>query len=770
MNGIVNLPSMACVTVGELKKLPFCSSVANIDKLNKRKYAPVLRVVEKIKEFLLDGEICLGKHLDEIFTCVDENFLSSDEQRVMKKYFKRFVNYYDSMDYHQVMGVNMPFKLNLNYNFSRAEITSIVGKVDVLVRKGFEYEAIVIVPFMDSFDMQESSYMIELVAARLGIMNRVPGSMKVSLWSIETFEDIKSVSLLPFRAYSRCFDEFSADNLLSMFDLHIDNIAKNSSCNTCAHSILCNSVERCDDLFSADNIDVSRFTNIFESLTDNCCIIGLPGSGKTTALAYRIKESVASGISSKDIVIITKTTAETVMLKELLSSLNVHIEGMRIYSISGVAFELLKEAALLLNTRPKLFSKTAACNLIKKAIYSIGCFSFDCRVESLVEVIYSIIEVVCLEGEDLLYPMSIAFEVEPNFMKEVYSSYCEMLRLECRYFEHELIPVIRSLKCHGIVEGFFNNAFLFVDDVSLFDDEELDLLRLISTNVACICATSSAEHKCFFEGRTVFLSGSSRPVVKYVDLFTKDNVAGLLECGYSLSDISIVSRSYNSLKSFCDSFPYGIQKYERITQSAFFNVLYHSLSLFFNGLKDDISLYFLSRYLGYDICIYPNVSVVDSLKVRGVSDFGIYGVGDSLLESSVRKVLDLIINANNLSELFYSIADIFNISDERFVVAFLKFCDDQCIVSVEKLFDFMKDMLLYNDDFSLFVARDNALSAFCPNEVFKHCKLLVVDLDSFSDIDISLLSNAINRASKVLVVSANRPLWFSNCFMRKELF
>jgi len=140
------------------------------------------------------------------------------------------------------------------------------------------------------------------------------------------------------------------------------------------------------------------------------------------------------------------------------------------------------------------------------------------------------------------------------------------------------------------------------------------------------------------------------------------------------------------------------------------------------------------------------------------------------LESSVRKVLDLIINANNLSELFYSIADIFNISDERFVVAFLKFCDDQCIVSVEKLFDFMKDMLLYNDDFSLFVARDNALSAFCPNEVFKHCKLLVVDLDSFSDIDISLLSNAINRASKVLVVSANRPLWFSNCFMRKELF
>jgi len=608
----------------------------------------------------------------------------------------------------------------------------------------------------------------------------------------------------------------------SCFDCPHEGICKVTMMHTPAINIL--EEDNGDNLYQMPDFTSSQ-SEVIKHKDGPIRVLAGPGSGKTAVVVGRIQKMMESGIDSDYILAITFTREAAGELKRRVESFTSDVPY--ISTIHSLCYNLLRDNIDLLGREVKLLPSGERSEIIKNLldVYPPLRGIATIHVEGKTGAIKTVERKL-----DKLFGKylgdSAGFLKEESSLGEDFiefsNAYADIVAKNGYIsFTEQITLCTQMLKEHPDVLKMYQDIFkyIMVDEFQDIDESQAEFIYLLASRYKNIMIVGDDDQniysfrggsnkymlsfeKAFPASKTVVLSENFRSSKALVDaaqsvirnnrnrlekevhsikgLGTKpvllnddsgQTIDGLInefkKNGGNYKDIAIIATKNNTLENTALKLksPCIIDR-QIFVKNPLFLVVRDILSIFFNGLEDNYSLYHLLRiYGGVDL---RAASIYEEILKRGYPPLGGTEYGIENLEDGIYKTMRLldqilpVIRAGEVKPAFF-ISTLAVHLDMEYSPAFgalVDLLETKGVDSLKSALSLMDNMISYGDDTRIDVSKEDAVHLLTAHDS-KGCEFpMVILLDDFSNEDTEetrrLLYVAITRAKTALYICTSK--------------
>lgn len=513
---------------------------------------------------------------------------------------------------------------------------------------------------------------------------------------------------------------------------------------------------------------------VVEHVNGPMCCIAVPGAGKTTALVSRMKRLVEKGVRPDKILMLTFTKKAAQEISDRIFQLLGAVKTQpTIATYNALGFSILKENPIYAGgKRLKLADDIDRYRLIYAALKEnpmIKGVSYnfiegehglirmldnlfqeiDQKGESLFKSIYQetkdvdgILQVYNQYKEDYAKNGFISFDQQISMVNELFENYDELLHRCSNKYEYIMVDEFQDTSAdqaemiYALAREHNNLVVVGDDDQSIytwrggtpefmlnfkkdFPDAEIVYMednfrsnQAILTAANAVIAGNAGRYQKQIQGhcaggtKPLYVKGVPADIVGLVDEAVKQDIA--------LGDIAILARNNRQLLEVQDllekKYPVAVPK-DYMIEDAGFIAIFDMLSLYYDGLDNDVSFYRLLCTLGAQRCFakkQSEESLYASL-VRTGRLLPIKKTAECLeryyakaQESDCMKAGYVILQCfekiayDNLNDaVTFIIQNIFQVKSHRIIDALCEKAEERGIVKTKALYNLMHDMIKY---------------------------------------------------------------------------
>lgn len=554
-------------------------------------------------------------------------------------------------------------------------------------------------------------------------------------------------------------------------------------------------------------------------------VLAGPGSGKTAVVVGRIKKMMESGVDSDYILAITFTREAAGELRRRVESFTSDIPY--ISTIHSLCYNLLRDNIDLLGREVKLLPSGERSEIIKnlldvypplKGIATIHVEGKTGAIKTVERKLDKLFGKYLGDSKSFLKEESSLGEDFIDFSK----AYADIIAKNGYIsFTEQITLCTQMLKEHPDVLRMYQDIFkyIMVDEFQDIDKGQAEFIYLLASRYKNIMIVGDDDQniysfrggsnkymlsfeKAFPASKTVVLSENFRSSKALVDaaqavirnnrnrlekkvhsikgLGTKpillndgsgqtidDLINKFRRKGGNYNDIAIIATKNSTLETTALKLksPCIIDR-QILTKNPLFLVLRDVLSVFFNGLEDNYSLYHLLRmYGGVDL---RATSIYEEILNHGYSPLGGTGYEMENMEDGVYKTMRLldqvlpVIRAGEVKPAFFisTLAIYLDMECSPAFGALVNLFETKGVDSLKSALSLMNSMISYGDDTRIDVSKEDAVHLLTAHDS-KGCEFpMVILLDDFSSEDTEetrrLLYVAITRAKSALYICTSK--------------
>lgn len=532
-------------------------------------------------------------------------------------------------------------------------------------------------------------------------------------------------------------------------------VAEEKNCNGCKQKdVCCFSREVCNydssNIFPVKKEALSKEQlKIVEHMDGALCCYAPSGTGKTTALAYRVKNLIEHHIEPSSILWFTTSDEETEEVKRKVRSILNTDDISRLPTIitaEKFAYVIMRDNPLLTGRRVKIADSLdrliliknaiATCPIVKNMSYSKAYLDFGlvrlfdqlfgeikkdgkeaflAKYESSFDVkgIFRVYEEFQKQMKDFFPYETIVetvngfFEKHPSVLNKTAEKYRYLMMDNFQDVATETAAMIFSIakRCGNVVvagdpnqkictwkscvvKREFMNAFPCATDVKM--DYSFRVNRQLNTDRNNISIDT-------------FEAGAEIAYLKYASKHDlADVVLTALKNGYKPMDIAVLART-NSQLSEAQALLNGVVKTtgrKHLRVDTVFLLIYDVMTLFYRGMEDDVALYrYLSFYGDVEGKADVDRTLYENLTFKGKDISLRYGKAAEILQ----KCFECLRKNKSIPDTLRDLCGILiGIQTHLVIEQLIEKADRKAIINVRVLFNYMCSMIKFSDDARLY--------------------------------------------------------------------
>ena len=479
------------------------------------------------------------------------------------------------------------------------------------------------------------------------------------------------------------------------------------------------------------------------------CCFAPPGTGKTTALVYRVKHLIEQQVEPSSILWIASSEENAEETKRNIMSF-LYTEDVSkipvVVPIERLAYSVLHEYPLLIGRRVRVADSLDRLVLIKQAVVVSPPIKKTSYFKSyldfgLIRLLDQLFEEIEREGREA-FCVKYENRLDVKGIIRVYDEYLEQLK---NFTPYEMLVnnALQLFRKHpSIVNDIASKyRYIIVDNFQDVSKEQATMLYAVAKEHGNIviagdpeqsicmwrdCAERSEFFTAFPDAYEVNMSFSFRtnhsffPVAKkiesieqldiglkpvYLQYTSKKNLAEVvltvLRSGYEPRDIAVLARTNSQLSEakyiLDDIVKTSCKKYLRTDTT--FMLLHDIISLFYHGMNEDVAFYrFLSFYGKVEAKKDPRKSLYENIVLRHKDKNSIPEAYQKAI-TNLQKAFDCLKTCKGIEDALKKLCSIFFVTSSHPVVEqLIDKANKKAIVDVREFYNYMCDIIRYSDN------------------------------------------------------------------------